>query len=48
MKKSIDTTSIDPSSTAILDNFIRKSLLIELKVSTIEYLNEKLSELNKQ
>lgn len=48
MKKSIDTTSIDPSSTAILDNFIRKSLLIELKVSTIEYLNEKLWELNKQ
>ncbi len=48
MKKSIDTTSIDPSSTAILDHFIRKSLLIELKVSTIEYLNEKLLELNKQ
>jgi hypothetical protein len=42
MKKSIDTTSIDHSSTAILDNFIRKSLLIELKVSNIEYLNKAL------
>lgn len=48
MKKSIDVSSIDLSSPAILEHFIRKTLLIQLKVSTIEYLNEKLWELNKQ
>lgn len=46
MKKSIDVSSIDLSSPAILENFIRKSLLREFKVSTIEYLNQRLKELN--
>jgi uncharacterized LabA/DUF88 family protein len=48
MRKSIDVSSISPSSTDILKSFIRASLLKNLKVETIEYLNSQLAELNKQ
>ena len=48
MKKSIDVSSIPAGSADILKNFIRHSLLRQLKVETIEYLNQKLAELNKQ
>lgn len=48
MRKSIDVSSIALDSTDILKNFIRKSLLQQLKVETIEYLNMRLKELNEQ
>lgn len=48
MSKSIDVTSISSSSTDILKSFIRPSLLRQLKVETVEYLNSQLAELNKQ
>ncbi len=48
MRKSIDVSSIAPDSKDILKSFIRPSLLRQLKVETIEYLNQKLGELNKQ
>lgn len=46
MKKSIDISSIEKTSSSILENFIRKPLLKEFTISTIEYLNDRLSELN--
>lgn len=48
MRKSIDVSSIPPDSTIILKDFIRKSLLQQLKVETIEYLNSRLREINEQ
>ncbi len=48
MRKSIDISSISLSSTDVLKNFVRQSLLRQLKVETIEYLNSQLAELNKQ
>jgi len=48
MSKSIDVTSVSASSTDILKSFIRPSLLRQLKVETVEYLNLQLAELNKQ
>lgn len=48
MKKSIDISSVSPSSPDILKNFIRQSLLQKLKVETVEYLNRQLKELNNQ
>ncbi|HLD60874.1 MAG TPA: NYN domain-containing protein [Patescibacteria group bacterium] len=48
MRKSIDVSSISPSSPDILKNFIRQSLLQKLKVETVEYLNRQLKELNDQ
>ncbi len=48
IKKSIDTTSIDISSTSLLKNFIRKPLLDELKTATIEILNNELKDLNRR
>lgn len=47
MKKSIDISSIELTNTSILESFIRKSLLNELTIKDIEYLNNRLSELNK-
>ncbi|MDR3642882.1 MAG: NYN domain-containing protein [Candidatus Doudnabacteria bacterium] len=47
MQKSIDVSSISPSSTDILKSFIRPSLLRRLKVEVVEYLNAQLGELNK-
>ena len=48
MKKSIDVSSISASSPDILKNFIRPSLLRQLKIETIEYMNARLADLNKQ
>lgn len=48
MRKSINVSSISSSATDILQSFIRPSLLRQLKVETIEYLNRQLAELNKQ
>lgn len=48
MKKSIDVSSISPASIDILKNFIRPSLLRQLSVATIEYLNKQLGDLNKK
>ncbi len=46
MKKSIDASSIPSNSPVILENFIRKPLLDNLKISDIERLNNRLKELN--
>lgn len=48
MKLSINTSSIPDNSPALLQQFIKKSLLEKLDISTITYLNEKLSDLNKK
>ena len=48
MKISIDISSIPKNSPIILENFIKKCLLSQLSLETIEFLNEKLSFLNKQ
>lgn len=48
MKWSIDVSSIPPDSTSILLDFINKPLLRQFKLETIEYLNERLRELNDQ
>ncbi len=48
MKLSIDASSISKSSPEILESFIRAPLLKKLDISTIEYLNERLKDLNKQ
>ncbi len=47
MRFSIDVSSISSSSPDLLKQFIRNSLLRELDIKTIEYLNLKLQELNK-
>jgi uncharacterized LabA/DUF88 family protein len=46
MKLSIDVSSIPINSPALLGDFIRKPLLKEFNLETIEILNEKLKELN--
>ena len=46
MKLSIDVSSIQRNSPALLENFIKKSLLRKLDLETIEFLNSKLAELN--
>lgn len=43
---SIDVSSIPLNSPALLENFIRRSLLSKFNLETIEYLNKKLKELN--
>ena len=48
MRKYIDISSIPMNSSVILENFVRKPLLQKLKIETIEYLNLRLQELNKQ
>lgn len=48
LKKSIDVSSISKNSPDILKNFIRNSLLLELKIQTIELLNDELRILNKR
>ncbi len=48
MKLSIDTSSISDNSPALLQQFIKKSLLEKLDLSTITFLNEKLFDLNKK
>lgn len=48
MNISIDASSIDPQSPALLKNFIRAALLKKYDIETIEYLNGKFKEMNKQ
>jgi uncharacterized LabA/DUF88 family protein len=48
MQISIDTSSIPSNSPALLQDFINKGLLSKLNLETIEFLNTKLSEFNKQ
>lgn len=48
MKISIDASSVPSNSPELLKNFIKKCLLSKLNIETIEYLNDKLAELNKQ
>jgi len=43
---SIDYSSIKPQSTDLLNNFIRKSLIKEYTIETIEFLNSKFKEMN--
>jgi len=47
MNFSVDATSILPDATSLLDQFIKRSLLRNYQVSTIEYLNERFVEMNK-
>jgi len=44
----IDASSIDMQSTALLKNFIRNTLLEKYDIATIEFLNKKFRDLNKQ
>jgi uncharacterized LabA/DUF88 family protein len=46
MRMSIDVTSIHPQSPILLNHFIRAALLRRLDVATIEYLNDKLRQMN--
>ena len=46
MKLSIDTSSITANSPDLLKDFVRKPLLTKFSIETIEYLNNKLKELN--
>ncbi|MBI4308800.1 MAG: NYN domain-containing protein [Candidatus Omnitrophica bacterium] len=46
IKLSIDVSSIDPQSPALLRNFIRQTLLNKYDVATIEQLNHKFKEMN--
>lgn len=46
MKMSIDVTSIHPQSPILLNQFVRAALLRRLDVATIEYLNDKLQQMN--
>jgi uncharacterized LabA/DUF88 family protein len=48
MKISINTSSIPKNSPVLLENFIKKCLLSKLNLNTIEFLNERLSDFNKQ
>ena len=46
MKHSVDYSSIKPTETSLLEQFIRKCLLLNYELRTIEYLNEKFKEMN--
>ena len=48
MPISIDVSSVPKNSPALLQNFIRKSLLKKLDLESIEFLNNKLLELNQR
>ena len=48
MSISVDISSIPKNSPALLQNFIRKSLLKKLDLESIEFLNNKLAELNQR
>ena len=47
MKQSINYSSIKSNSTDLLEKFIRKCLLREYKLETIEFLSDKFKEMNK-
>ncbi len=46
MSLSIDISSIPSDSTAIIKNFVKKSLLSKLDIETVSFLNSKLKQLN--
>ena len=48
MNISIDASSIDLQSPALLKSFIRNALIKKYDIETIEYLNGKFNEMNKQ
>jgi len=48
MNISIDASSIDPQSPALLKSFIRYALLKKYDIETIEFLNSKFKEMNKK
>ena len=48
MQFAIDATSIPADSTTLLDQFIKRSLLRQYEVATIEYLNERFRDMNKK
>lgn len=48
MRLSLDVSSIPSNSPTILQNFISSSLLRKFNIETIEYLNNKIKELNNQ
>lgn len=48
LKFHIDSSSVPKDSTALLDQFIRRSLLRKYEVSTVEYLNERFADMNKK
>ena len=48
MRFSIDASSISNDSTALLDQFIKRSLLRKYEVGTIEYLNDRFRDMNKR
>jgi uncharacterized LabA/DUF88 family protein len=48
MKLSIDATSVAADSTVLIGQFIRRALLRQLDIQTVEYINGKLYELNKK
>lgn len=48
MHHSVDVSSIPNNSTTILEQFIGRPLLKKLNLETIEYLNDRLKELNDQ
>lgn len=48
MKHSIDYSSIKPSSTDLLEQFIRRCLLKKYDIETIEYLNQRFKEMNRK
>ena len=48
MNISIDVSSIDSQSPALLKSFIRNALLKKYDIETIEYLNNKFKEMNKK
>ena len=45
---SINISSIPANSPSLLENFIKKCLLSKLNIETIEFLNKKLADFNKQ
>lgn len=48
MQFPVDASSIPGDSTALLDQFVKRSLLRKYEVSTIEYLNERFRDMNKK
>jgi uncharacterized LabA/DUF88 family protein len=48
MNFSIDVSSVPNDSTALLDQFIKRSLLRRYEIGTIEYLNERFKDMNKK
>ncbi|MFA7309185.1 MAG: NYN domain-containing protein [Patescibacteria group bacterium] len=46
MRFSIDTSSIPSDSTALLDHFVKRSLLRRYEIKTVEYLNDRFRDMN--